>query len=160
MARRVRSFLGWLLLIAIFGAIVFVAAPLVARPLVAQSVRAALPTRAGTVDVDVTVDTLHLLAGSIDQVHITGSHLENEGATVGSLDVTADNVSIGDRRFASITGTLKTVVLHRPSGVELPMDTITLSGPSSAVIADAVLGKQTVTQLVQAALADSGLAAG
>jgi hypothetical protein len=155
----VRTFLGWLLLVAILGTIAFASAPLVAQPLIAQGVRAALPFGADPLEVDVSVDTPHLLTGSIDAIHITGSHLETAGASIGSLDVTADDVSIADRGFASITGTLGAVVLHRPSGIGLPIDRITLSGASTAVHADALLGKETVVALVQAALADSGLAA-
>lgn len=152
-----RSFVGWLLLVAILGAIGFVAAPLVARPLIAQSVRAALPFAADPLEVDVAVDTLHLLTGSIDGIHVTGSHLETASATIGSLDVSAHDVSIGDHGFASMTGTLDTVVMHRPSGGDLPIDRITLSGASSAVDADALLGKAAVVELVQKALGDSGL---
>jgi hypothetical protein len=156
----VRTFVGWLLLVAILGTIAFVAAPVVARPLIAQSVRAALPFAADPLEVDASVDTLHLLTGSIDTIHVAGSGLETTSASIGSLDVTARDVSIGNRGFASMTGTLETVVLHRPSGVDLPIDRITLSGASSAVEADALLGKASVIDLVKTALAGSGLPVG
>jgi hypothetical protein len=156
----VRTFVGWLLLVAILGTIAFVAAPVVARPLIAQSVRAALPFAADPLEVDASVDTLHLLTGSIDTIHVAGSGLETTSASIGSLDVTARDVSIGNRGFASMTGTLETVVLHRPSGVDLPIDRITLSGASSAVEADALLGKASVIDLVTRVLVDSGLPVG
>jgi len=152
-----RSLVGWLLLVAILGTIAFVAAPVVAQPLIAQSVRAALPFGADPLEVDASVDTFHLLAGSIDAIHVTGRGLETTSASISSLDVTADDVSIGNHGFASMTGTLDTVVLHRPSGADLAIDRITLSGASSAVEADALLGRASVIDLVKTALAGSGL---
>jgi hypothetical protein len=153
----VRTFLGWLLLVAILGTIAFVAAPLVARPLIVQSVRAALPFGADPLEADVSVDTLRLLQGSIDVIHVTGSHLETATATIGSLDVTATDVSIVDHGFASVSGTLEAVELHRAAQPALPIDRITLSGASNAVEADALLGKEPIVGIVQSALADSGL---
>jgi len=155
-----RSLIGWLLLVAILGTIAYVAAPVVAQPLIAQSVRAALPFGADPLEVDASVDTFHLLTGSIDTIHVTGSGLETTSASIGGLDVTVHDISIGSHGFASMAGTLDAVVLHRPSGVDLAIDRITLSGASSAVEADALLGKASVIDLVKTALAGSGLPVG
>src|SRR5438093_13286296 len=99
MALPMRTFLGWATLVAILGAIAFIAAPLVARPLVVAAVRAASPFGTAPLDVEVGVGTLALLRGTIDDIRVTGSNLASGRITVGRLDIDAHDVGIGDRAF-------------------------------------------------------------
>jgi hypothetical protein len=152
-----RGFLGWLLLVAILGGIAFVLAPLVVRPLVVEGVRAASPFGSERLDVEVSLDTLNLLRGEVDGVHLTGSNLETSEATIGSLDLTLTDLSIADHAFASIVGSLRSVVMRRPDGTSIDVDRIDLSGPSQAVDLTASVTRDAALTLVRGALADSGL---
>lgn len=154
-----RSFLGWVSLVAILGAIAFVVAPVAAHPLVVEAVRAASPFGAAPLDVEVTLDPLGLLRGTIDRVHVTGSDLHARGATIGALDVTLTDVAIGDHSFGSIEGTLGSVVITRPDGTSVDVDRIGLSGPSTAVDATAGISHDAAVALVRDALAGAGLPA-
>ena len=152
-----RGFIGWLLLVATLGGLAFVAAPIVAEPVIAGAVRAALPLGSGPVEVDVSVDTLGLLRGSVDRIRLTGTDLEATDASIGSLDVTADGIAIGDRSFDSMQGSLAGVVLRRPGGVRVAIEEITLTGAASAADVDARLKPETVVELAGSALAGAGL---
>lgn len=152
-----RSFLGWLVLVAVLGAVAFVLAPVLIRPLVVDGVRAASPFGTGPLDVDVSLDTPGLLRGSIDRVHVSGSNLDADGSTVGSLDATASNVSIVDRSFASIEGTLIGVTLRRDDGTSLDVERLELSGASGKVDGMATVGTAAAVALVRGALTDAGL---
>lgn len=152
-----RSFLGWVILVAILGGLAFVAAPIVARPLVVAAVRAASPFGTAPLDVDVTVDTLGLLRGTIDDVHVTAANLTSGRVTIGRLDVTAQNVGIGDHAFASMTGALESVVIRQAGGGEISVRQVALSGSSDAAEAEASLGRDATIGIVRGALAVAGL---
>lgn len=152
-----RSFLGWVTLLLILGAIAFAAAPFVARPLVVTGVRAALPFPADQLEIDASVETLGLLRGTIDRIHITGSDVVSSGSTIARLDVTLARVSIGDQSFESIEGDLDGVVLGRPDGTRIGLDRVSLAGPSSEVRAEALLGREATIELARAALSGAGL---
>lgn len=152
-----RTFLGWVLLVAILGAIAFAVAPVVARPLVVDAVRAASPFDAQPLGIDVSVDSLNLIQGRIDRIHVTGTDLHAGGMTFGTLDVTATDVAIGDHSFDSIQGTLGSVVLTRSDGTSLDADRIVLSGPSTAVDATATIARDAAIAMVRGALTQAGL---
>jgi len=154
-----RTFLGWIWLLAILGAIAFAVAPVVARPLVVDAVRAASPFGAQPLEIDVSVDPVGLLQGRIDRVHVTGTNLHASGMTFGSLDVTATDVAIGDHSFDSIEGTLGSVVVIRADGTSLDADRIVLSGPSADVDATATIAHDAAIAMVRGALTQAGLPA-
>jgi hypothetical protein len=152
-----RSFLGWVLLVSILGGIAFVGAPIVARPIVVGVVQAGSPFGAGPLDVDVSMDAIGLVRGRIDRIHVTGTDLESERATIGRLDVTASGVSIVDRTFTSIEGSLDAVVVKRADGTVVSLDRVELAGPTAAVEATASIDRNAALELVEAALTDTGL---
>jgi hypothetical protein len=152
-----RTFLGWVVLVTILGAIAFALAPNLLQPLIVEGVRAASPFGSEALDVDVSLDTVNLLRGTIDRVHVTGANLATDQATIGSLDLTASDVSIGDHAFASIEGSLGSVVLRRPGGTSIAIDRVDLSGPSDAVDATASIGRTAAVGLVSGALTAAGL---
>jgi hypothetical protein len=152
-----RSFLGWVVLVAILGTFAFALAPTLLQPLIVEGVRAALPFGSEPLEVDVSLDTVNLLRGTIDRVHVTGANLATDQATIGSLDLTASDVSVGDHAFASIEGSLGSVVLRRPGGTSIAIDRVDLSGPSDAVDATASIGRTAAVGLVSGALTAAGL---
>src|SRR4051794_35726705 len=159
MARPMRSFLGWGVLVAVLGAAAFFLAPLIARPLVADAVRAASPFGPDALDVDVDADTLGLLGGSIRSVHVTGANLTADRLDVGRLDVTVSDVGFLDRSFASVTGTLDSVAMRRADGTEIQAAEVRLSGASDAVDATANVHRAAALDLVARALEGAGLPA-
>jgi hypothetical protein len=153
----VRTFLGWVLLVAILGAIAFVVAPVAVRPLVVDAVRAASPFGSAPLDVEVSIDPVGLLRGTIERIHITGVDVQAGGAAIGALDVTATNVAIGDHSFDSIEGSLTSVVITRADGSTIDVDRVDLSGPPTAVDATATISHDAAIALVRGALAEAGL---
>jgi hypothetical protein len=154
-----RTFLGWVSLMAILGAIAFVLAPTLLRPLIVDGVRAASPFGSEPLDVDVSLDTVGLLRGTIDRIHVTGANLQTAQATIGNLDLTGTDVSIGDHTFRSIAGSLDSVVIRRAEGGSIAVDRIDLSGPSDSVDATASISPAAAIALVRTALTDAGLPA-
>jgi hypothetical protein len=152
-----RTFLGWVLLVAILGVIAFAVAPVAVRPLVVDAVRAASPFGSAPLDIEVSIDPVDLLRGTIDRIHVTGADLTARNASIGTLDVTATNVAIGDHSFDSIEGMLGRVVMTRSDGTTIDIDRIDLSGPSTAVDATAGITHDAAIALVRGALADAGL---
>jgi hypothetical protein len=155
----VRSFLGWVVLVAVFAAIAYLLAPVIARPLVADAVRAASPFGSEPLDVDVDADTLGLLRGTITSIHVTGTSLTETRLDVARLDVTVRDVGVLDRTFASLDGTLESVVLRRDDGAEMKAREVRLSGASDAVLATARAGREATLDLVGRALRGAGLPA-
>ena len=152
-----RSFLGWVVLVAVLGTAAALLAPLVAQPLVAQAVRSVSPFGSQPLDVEVDADGLGLITGKITSIHVTGADLTASRLDIGSLDVTARDIGILDRSFASITGTLANVVMRRSDGTALQAREVQLSGASDAVEATARVGRDAALEIVRRALEGAGL---
>ena len=155
-----RSFLGWVVLIALLGAVAYVLAPMVVRPLVADAVRAVSPFGSEPLEVDATVSTDGLLRGTIDSIHVTGADLTSDRLLIGRLDITASGVGVLDRDVRSLTGSLETVAIRRADGMLLQASGVRLSGPSDAVVVAATVGREETIEIVRHALANPGLPAG
>jgi hypothetical protein len=155
-----RSFLGWVTLVAVLLPVAFLLAPIVARPLVADAVRSLSPFGGAPLEVDADVDTLGLLEGRIDSIHVAGADLTAGRVSIGKLDVTATGVGIGDHSFSSITGSLEAVSIGRQDRVELQASRVQLSGPSDAVDATATIDRDVALGIVRGAIQDAGLPAG
>jgi hypothetical protein len=160
MARPMRSFLGWVLLVAVLGGLAFLFAPIVARTLVADAVRAVSPFGSEPIDVEVDATAAGLLRGKVDSIRVTGANLAAGRLEIGNLDATATNIGILDRAFDSMTGTLGSVVLRRSDGSELRAREVQLSGPSDAVQATASVGPDAALRIVRQSLDGAGLPTG
>jgi hypothetical protein len=154
-----RTLLSWAVFVAILAGLAYVLAPIVARPLVADFVRATSPFGSAPLQVDVTADALGLLRGRIGSVHVTGSDLTSERATIGRLDLTAENVEVVDRAFVSMSGSLDSVVITRADGSSVQLGRVDLSGPSDRLEATARLDRDSALAIVGQALASAGLPA-
>ena len=153
-----RGFVAFVLvLVAVLVVVIVLAVPSIVRPLVAEQVRAALPFKDQPVDVDVELSPIDLLLGTIDSIHVTGTALETQGATVGSLDLTVRRVSTSSHAFASMSGTLRKVTLPFVQDTELVVDTIDLGGSSADVQATADLNIRASLSLIGNAFGDAGI---
>jgi hypothetical protein len=155
-----RSFLGWLVLLAALGAAAWVLGPMVARPLIADAVRAVSPFGTEPLEVDVEVSAPGLLRGTIDSIHVTGTNLSSQRLRVGRLDMTARDVGVIDHSFASMTGSLDAVMLLRGDGTLLQARQVHVEGPSDELEATTDVPPDASLQLVREAFEGAGLPAG
>ena len=154
-----RGFLGFVfLLLAALAVAALVIVPIVARPIVADTVRAALPFGDQPLDVQVDLDPIGLLLGTIERIHVTGTALRAEGAVIGELDMTVTDVSTTDRRFRTASGRLRDVELPFVQSTTLAIDSIELDGPYGDVAAVALLDVRGGLAIVGSAFADAGVA--
>jgi hypothetical protein len=154
-----RGFLGFVfVLLAALGVAALVIVPIVVRPIVADSVREALPFRDQPLDVEVDLNPIGLLVGTIDRIHVTGKDLQAEGARIGELDMTVTDVSTTDHRFRSASGRLRNVQLPFVQSSTLTITSIELDGPYGDVGAVAVLDVRASLAVIGNAFADAGIA--
>jgi hypothetical protein len=129
--------------------------------MVADAVRGALPFGDQALVIETTVTGPGLLGGSIDQIHVTGSKLvltgANSGVTIGKLDVTVSDVSIGDHAFAAVSGGLDDVTFPMSNGLPLTIGRVDLTGSSTAVTGAAQFGPKETIAFVTRSFADAGV---
>src|SRR5262245_57768700 len=135
MSRPMRGFFGFLVLLLVALAIAaLVIVPAIVRPMVVEQVRQASPFEQ-PIEVEVDVDPLQLLLGSIREIRVTGANLEAEGAIIGSLDLTLSDVSTGSRTWRSLVGRLSNVQLPFVQRTNLVIETIDLTGTDGSFAA-------------------------
>ena len=154
-----RSFLGFALFATVAVAILaIVLVPVIVGPLVASAVRAASPFGETSLDVQVDVNALALIVGTVDRIHVTAADLDVDGTTVDDLDVTVTRVSTTDRSFAAIDGALSGIAVPTDIGGVVDLERVDLSGPSDDVLATARLTPEAAVALLTQSLTDAGLA--
>jgi hypothetical protein len=145
-----RGFFGFLGFVAVL--IVLVAAfavPPVVGPMVASSMRAASPFGDQPLDIQIDVDAIGLIRGFVREIHVSGSNLERDGATIESLDVKARAVGLGDHAFLETLGGLQGVEIPTFDGSAISVERITLSGPSTALTAEATMERGAAVAFIQ-----------
>lgn len=154
-----RGFVAFVLvLVAALVVVAVLAVPSFVRPIVVDQVRAALPLQGQPVDVEVDLNPVGLLLGTIDSIHVTGTGLETATATIGSLDLTFHEVSTSTHAFKSVDGSLRQVTLPFVQDTQLVLDTIAVSGTSADIHAVADLDIRASLGLIGNAFADAGVA--
>ena len=159
MSRPMRGFLGFVLLLVValvVAALVLV--PMVVRPMVVDAVREASPFGDAPLEVEVDVNPVTLLLGSIDRIRIAGADLQAEGADIANLDVTITDASTSTHEFRALSGRLQGVSLPFVQTSTLVIDTVELSGTSGDVEAVARLDLRAALALIGNAFADAGIA--
>ena len=154
--RGLLGFVFVLLAVLVLAALVIV--PIVARPIVADAVREALPFGKQPYDVEVELNPVSLLLGTIDRIHVTGTDLKAEGATIGNLDMTVTDVSTVEHTFRTIDGQLDFVELPFVESSSLAITSIELDGPYGDVDAVARFDVRASLALVGNAFAEAGIA--
>ena len=155
-----RGFLAFLVVAALTGGALAVAAVTVVLPaVVSVAVRDSPFLRSGT-DVRVDVDASLIgvfLHGSIDRITIAGDGLSEPSARVAAADVDLDDVSILDHSFAEASGTLSGVDLDVAGAGPLHLATVTLQGSSRTLEAVADLDATAAVAAIRRRLAAAGL---
>lgn len=155
-----KSLFGFIAFVAVL--IVLLAAfavPGLVTPAIASEVRAASPLGEQPLDVSVDVNALGLIRGFVGEIRVSGSSLERDGVTIGSLGITAQNVGIGDHMVDAISGGLDTVSIPKTAGGWILVHDIALSGSSNALIATAHLEHDAAVEFVEQAFVEHGVAA-
>jgi hypothetical protein len=106
----------------------------------------------------VSVDLLgpQLLSGAAQSVHVEGDDVGVPHGVVGHVDVTLDDVSLSDRTFASVSGTLTDVKINAPGG-PVTVGTVNLDGPSRRMHAMGILSATESRKLVRDVASDAGI---
>ena len=152
-----RGFVGFLVFVGVLVAVlVFLVAPALARPLIASLVNDALPFDSESLDIGVEVGP-SLLAGEVDAVTIRGRDLQSDNISIGSLELTINGVSTGDRTFRSSEGRLEDAEVRLDDGTVVSITLVELGGPSDAAEATATMDAEATEGLVRAKLAEAGI---
>jgi hypothetical protein len=153
-----RGFLGFVfVLLAVLAIAALLIVPIVVRPIVATAVRETLPFRDQPYEVEVEVNPVSLLLGTIDRIHVTGKALRAEGAVIGNLDMTVTGVSTLDHSFRTVSGRLDVVELPFVQSSALVITSVELDGPYGDVDAVAQLDVRASLALVGNAFAEAGV---
>ncbi len=115
---------------ALIGFLLIVVVPGIAGPMLRGAVRDA--GLAGD-DVEVSVGLMGagILSGKVPSVHFRADDVVLSDARVGRVDVTLHGVSLDDRSFESVTGTLERIQVNGPSGRPLMVEAVELEGPAA-----------------------------
>ena len=159
MSRPMRGFLGFaVLLLAALAVAALVAVPMVVRPMVVDAVREASPFGDAPLEVEVDINPVSLMLGTIDRIRIKGTGLQAEGADIALLDLTLTDVETGSHEFRGLTGRLTGVSLPFVQASDLVIESIDLSGTPDHVTATAKLDLRATLSLIGNAFADAGIA--
>lgn len=141
---------------ALIAFVVMVVIPAVAGPMVSSAIRDA---GFDGDDVEVGVDLLgaSILSGKAPSVHLKAEDVAVSRARIGRVDVTLHGVSLGDRSFESISGTLERIQVNGPSGRPLMVDTVELEGPAAETRARGRVGSEEARALVMQVARDAGV---
>jgi hypothetical protein len=141
---------------ALIALLVFVVIPVVAGPIISG-----LAHDAGLEgdDVEVSVDLLGpgILSGRAPSVRIQGNELDVPRAVIGRVDLTLTEVSLSDRTFETVSGTLYEVRVTGPGDVGIVVETIDLEGPAEATRATGRLDRPESEALVREIASQAGL---
>jgi hypothetical protein len=141
--RLVRFAIFFVLLV---GVLVFIVLPALISPLLTQYVRdQGVEAEQLTVSVDFFDPAL--LWG---RLHVVASGVQVGKASVGSLDLTLGNVSLFDRTFETLSGTLTDVTVTA-SGLSAQATRVDVAGPAEAASATGQFDSQQSADLVRAA---------
>jgi hypothetical protein len=154
-----RGFLGFVvLLLAALAVAALVLLPIVVRPMVVDAVREASPFGDAPLEVEVDINPVALLFGTVERIRVTGAGLQAEGADIAALDLTLTDVETGSHRFRDLSGRLLGVTLPFVQATPLVIDTIELSGASGNLAATASFDLRGTLTLIGNAFAEAGIA--
>ena len=118
-----------------------------ALPLVVGGIATATLGAVGFHGTDTRVDVfadppLRLLTLNADRVRVRSTDVTLENVAADTVDLTLRDVSINERRFGVIEGTLGGVTVTPDVGPPFEVSTVQLSGPSEAARATLTLGQR------------------
>lgn len=141
---------------ALIAFVVIVVVPAIAGPMLSGAVRDA--GFAGD-DVEVSVDLVGpaILSGKVPSVHFQADDVVLSEGRVGRVDVTLQGVSLSDRSFESVSGTLERIQVKGPSGRQLMVETLELDGPAAETRGRGRVGVADARTLVMQVARDAGI---
>src|SRR6266404_6081579 len=106
-----RSFLGFLILVALLiGVFALVVLPVAGPGLVSAVIRGTPPLAGQNVMVSTLVDVAGLVRGEIGRIDVAGSSVGVHSARADDVTVSIDGLSVVDRSFVSLDGRAASVV--------------------------------------------------
>lgn len=135
--------------------LVFVVLPAVASPLLTQMLRER-GLRGDDLNVSVAYFDPALLTGRADEITVRGRNVELPPALVGDLELRFGDVSLSERTFESIRGTLHDVRLAA-GGLTVNVSAVEVDGPADAATASGEFDAVATQQLVEHAARRAGL---
>jgi len=141
---------------ALIALLVFVVAPAVIGPMISGAIREA---GLGGEDVEVSVDLFgpSLLSGRAPSLHVEAQDVAVSRAVIGNVDVTLHGVSVTDRTFDSVTGTLERIAVDGPGGQHFVVYSVELDGPAAETRASGRISAKEAEALVAQVASDAGL---
>jgi hypothetical protein len=135
--------------VMLVGLLVFLVLPAVVSPLLTQYVRE-MGVKAD--DLRVTVDAFDpgLFAGRATRLRVEGTNVEIGRARVGELDLTFGNVSIFDRSFETLSGSLDDVIVVG-GGMSAAAAEVNVVGPAGSASATGRFDDEQSEEMVKAA---------
>jgi hypothetical protein len=152
-----RSFLGFVLLVALLlGVFAFAVLPLAGPGLVSAVIRGTPPLAGQKVTVSTNVDAQALLRGEITRIAVTGASVGSGSVRASGLTLTIDGLSVLDRSFANLDGQAASVVLDQPDATIVELHDLSVSGNSRILDAVGLIPAEEVVRLLTVRLAVAG----
>jgi hypothetical protein len=113
-------------------------------------------------DVRVSVDFLGLglFSGRVGSVRLEARDVTVPRGVVGRMDLTLEDVGVGDHEFSAVRGRLEDLQLRGPDGLALTVRQVDLEGPATRALARGHLDAEQLEQLVREMSADEGVVVG
>jgi len=152
-----RSFLGFLLLVALLlGVFAFAVLPLAGPGLVSAVVRGTPPLAGQSVSVSTHVDPEGLLRGEISQIDVAGQSVGTGPTRASGLTLSIDGLSVIDRSFANLDASAAMVVISEQGGTFVELHDVRVYGSSETLDAVGQIPVDEVVRLLTERLAAAG----
>lgn len=152
-----RSFLGFIVLVALLlGVFAFAVLPLAGPGLVSAVIRGTPPLAGQKVAVSTNVDAEALLRGEITRIAVTGASVGTETVRASGLTLSIDGLSVLDRSFANLDGQAESVTLDQPDATLVELHDVSVSGNSETLDAVGLVPAEEVVRLLTVRLAAAG----
>jgi hypothetical protein len=153
-----RSFLGFLVLVALLsGVLAFAVVPLAGPGLVSAVIRGTPPLAGQNVTVTAEVTSAALLRGAIGHIDLAGPSVGIGSARANAVAVSIDGLSVLDRSFSDLDGHAALVVITEPDGTFVELHDVRISGSSESLDAFGEIRADEVSRLLAARLAFAGV---
>ena len=153
-----RSFLGFLLLVALLvGVLAFAVLPLAGPGLVSAVIRGTPPLAGQNVAVSAQVHAEALLRGEISHIDVAGPSVAMDSARADALTVAIDGLSVVDRSFRNLDGRAAAVAINQPDGTFVELHDVLVSGNSETLAAVGQIPADEVIRLLTVRLAVAGM---
>jgi hypothetical protein len=153
-----RSFLGFLFLVALLlGVFAFAVLPVAGPGLVSAVIRGTPPLAGQDVTVTAQVTPAALLQGAIGRIDLAGPSVGIGPARANAVAVSIDGLSVIDRSFSNLDGHAALVVITEPDGTFIELHDARISGDSESLDALGEIRADEVTRLLAARLAFAGV---